>query len=120
MRPFLAQSATLNPLANRSMLIAAAEAIDRKQQARLATDRDLWTRVRDSNLGVAFGWTVEADGVPMAYLTDPAYADMFWTSYAIAAVVQKRTEIAHVRSHKFWKRDDLVYRNRTLGLVAPF
>jgi hypothetical protein len=66
-------------------------------------------------------WLVERNGVPVARLFDPQYADMFWVSWVVHPVTDDPTECAGVMSAEFWAPEfDSVteYRSCEFGSVA--
>jgi hypothetical protein len=95
------------------------ESIESQLKARFASDRELRLRVVASNYGRDFGWYVECDGQQVATLTDPQWADMFWTSYAYAPVAGATAGRHDLDSLGFWLRDDLIFRSREFDLVVP-
>lgn len=66
-----------------------------------------------------FGWYVELGGRRVAELTDPKPEDMFWVSYAVSSLPEDEPTRNAVFADEFWKRPDLVYRNRVTGEVPP-
>ncbi|PHQ34000.1 hypothetical protein CEE69_16990 [Rhodopirellula bahusiensis] len=64
----------------------------------------------DANYGREFGWHVLSDSdEPIATLTDPQFADMFWTAYTLTPVDGH----AVTQSEGFWHPD--CHRIRNLG-----
>jgi len=103
------------------MTAALANATAIEQQARFAADRELRFRIAEG-AHCRTGWQVEIETErrPLALLTDPQWADMFWISYAYTAASDIPAERAALDTTEFWTRYDLLYRSRDIDLVAPF
>ena len=66
--------------------------------------------IADASYGREFGWHVLSDrDEPLATLTDPRFADMFWTSYIVTPLDGK----AVAQTEEFWFPD--CHRIRNIG-----
>lgn len=75
-------------------------------------------RVWETGYGRSDGWIVEQRGQPIALLTDPKYADMFWVSYRIQAITPDPGLATAVVTEDFWSTYDiggLAWRSRALN-----
>jgi hypothetical protein len=84
-----------------------------------ASERELRLKTFESRFGRRFGWYVELDGRQIAELTDPQSEDMFWVNYAVTPLADDESTREALFTDAFWKRTDLVYRNRFTGEVPP-
>jgi len=73
-------------------------------------ERRLW--IIESDYGRAHGWDLEHRGACVAVLTEPRWAEMFWTTYRIEPATADPQVIAMLRSDGFWASCDYVFRNR--------
>jgi hypothetical protein len=65
------------------------------------------------------GWYVEVDGERLAALVDPAWVEMFWASYHVEILTPDLAKRDMMYTQEFWGRDDLVFRDRQFGEIAP-
>lgn len=64
----------------------------------------------ESNYGREFGWYVLSDcDEPLATLTNPQFADMFWTAYTVTPVDGQTI----TQTERFWNED--CHRIRNIG-----
>lgn len=61
-------------------------------------DMQLW----ESDLGRTAGWIMEANGIPIALLSDPWYEDMFWYSYRLQYVANDQVSLETFYSREIW------------------
>jgi len=102
------------------VIIEQKKAVDREQQRQVAADRALRQRLIRSNYGRNCGWFVEGRGQRLATLTEPQWAEMFWTSYLITPLTEDPTALARLATPEFWWGEDVPFRNREFDFMAPF
>jgi hypothetical protein len=66
-----------------------------------------------------FAWCVEVDGQTVAWLVDPEWDDMFWTSYRVVPAGTDDAWRAKVLTEDFWRNTNPVIRYRENGWVHP-
>jgi hypothetical protein len=80
-------------------------------------------RIWETNYGRDAGWIVEKQGRPIALLTDPLWADMFWDTYRLEVTTDDPELRALLSSNEFWMGDgwaEFTWRNREFGDCAPY
>ncbi|MEW4571491.1 hypothetical protein AB1L88_26755 [Tautonia sp. JC769] len=83
------------------------------------SERERRLQIIATNYGRDAGWIVEYRGRPVAELTDPRFADMFWYSYRVEPRSEEPAERESLlTSPDRWLACEFVYRNRQFGLVA--
>jgi len=84
----------------------------------LSTDED-GQPILNSN----FEWLVEIDGRPAALLSDPQWAEMFWTSYRMTPLTDAPETLAQLQDVEFWRACEtrgVKFRSRATSLVAEY
>lgn len=67
------------------------------------------------------GWFVERDGRPVAILSDPHFADMFWYAWQIDVLGEDPAERDALLSDAYWKNELMsrtVFRSREFGTIS--
>jgi len=78
-------------------------------------------QIWETNFGRDAGWIIERQGRPIAILSNPRYADMFWDSYDLDIVTEDAELRQRLASAEFWRGaepQELVYRSRAFGDVV--
>lgn len=66
-------------------------------------------------------WIVEIDGRPAALLSEPKWAEMFWTSYLMTPLTDDAKTLADLQDVEFWRVCEsrgVAFRHRVSSRVA--
>lgn len=66
-------------------------------------------------------WIVEIEGRPVALLSHPKWAEMFWTSYEITPLTEDPEIVAKLNDVEFWRVCESLgvsFRHRASSVVA--
>lgn len=82
-------------------------------------ERRMRIEIFETNFGRQGGWIVEREGRPVAVLSDPRRADMFWYSYAVQWLTDDAAEQSELLAAEpcLWWGRQLKFRNREFSAV---
>lgn len=66
-------------------------------------------------------WIVEIEGSPVALLSEPKWAEMFWTSYQMTPLTEDPELVAKLNDVEFWRVCESLgvsFRHRASSVVA--
>jgi hypothetical protein len=76
-------------------------------------------KIWETNCGRDAGWIVERNGQPIAILSNPRSADMFWDSYDLEIIAEDSDLRQRVSTVEFWDElDGMIYRSRVFGDIV--
>jgi hypothetical protein len=68
-------------------------------------------------------WIIEIEGRPVALLSEPKWAEMFWTSYRMTPLTDDPKTLANLEDVEFWRVCEsrgVAFRHRASSRIARY